>query len=779
MLVIKMKEYLTIGLFLGLVCIYSNEVNSRDVTHDKTDTIGGLSVATQHATLNSQQEVDYVNTIIGTSSKGMGGTIPCVGPPFAMANFTPQTDQNKMSIMPYVYESQSMIGFMATHQPNPWMGDYGYVSVMPQVGALKVLPESRKMSFSHKDEIAKPYYYKVILTDNSQNAIEGEITATERCSIMRFTFPKSSRSSLVIQGINITKQTDDRVNNAYKRAARLLGYVKIDTVNNEITGYNPDRLSYNLSPELPNFKGYFVIKFSKKMVGWGTWNGNIVNKDSIEQFGKRMGAYISFSTESGESVQVKIATSFISVDQARNNLNHEIPHWDFNRIVNETKYKWQQALERIRVEGVSEEQKTIFYTAMFHTMLYPRIFSEYGKYYSAFDDRIHVGESYTDYSLWDTFRALHPLLILTQPERVNGMITAMLQMYKQGGWLPMWPNPAETNIMIGTHADAVIADAFVKEVRGYDIDLAYEAMRKNAFQPPNNDPYKIGHDREEWKDYEARTGLSYYHSLGYIPSDKTAESVSRTLEYALDDYCIAQVAKLLGKSEDYKRLIASSKNYKNVYNESTGFMAPRMYNGRWDYDPALGFTEGSPWTYLFCVMQDIPGLIDLMGGNEKFAKRLDENFTGKRYVHENEPGHHYPYLYTFCGQPWKTQELIRRITSENYLNQAEGIKGNDDGGQMSAWYIFSVMGFYPVTPASGEYVIGAPQFPKMTLQLNSNGKRSKLEIIARGLSLDNKYVKKISLNGRELRTYKLRHEDIMKGGQLIFEMCNTPFGEEG
>jgi predicted alpha-1,2-mannosidase len=267
---------------------------------------------------------------------------------------------------------------------------------------------------------------------------------------------------------------------------------------------------------------------------------------------------------------VKIATSFISLDQARENLSREIPDWDFGKVVQQTRCKWQENLERIKIDGVTEDQRAIFYTAMYHTMLFPRELSEYGKYYSAADDQVHNGVSYNDYSLWDTFRALHPLFIFTQPERVNDMVTSMLQMYKQGGWLPMWPNPAETNIMIGTHADAVIADAYVKGFRGYDLNLAYEAMRKNAMVPPDHDTKSWGYDRQEWSGFEGRTGLSYYHSLGYVPSDKTAESVSRTLEYALDDYCIAQVAKGLNKTADYNRLIKWSENYKNLYNEKTG-----------------------------------------------------------------------------------------------------------------------------------------------------------------------------------------------------------------
>ena len=718
--------------------------------------------------------VDYVNTTIGTSSKGKGGTIPAVGPPFAMTNFTAQTDQNKISRMPYVYESSSIIGFMGTHQPAVWMGDYGYVSVMPQAGPLRVLPEERAMKFRHDEEEARPYYYKVKMRNAAGNIITTEMTATERCGLMRFTFPESSQSHLIVQGINLTRKLNDRVNNNEKRFARITGYVHIDTINNEISGYNPDRASYDLGPELKNFKGYFVIKFNKPITVSGTWSDDVIKHQSKEQKGKRIGAYVSFSTAKDEQVMVKMATSFISVEQAKENMNREIPGWDFEGVAKQTKEKWQSALDVIQLGDADNERRTVFYTALYHTLLYPRDISEYGRYYSAFDDQVHEGESYTDFSLWDTFRAQHPLLILLNPERVNGMIRAMLQMYQQGGWLPMWPNPAETNIMIGTHADAVIADAYVKGLRDYDAELAYEAMRKNAFTPPDNDTKRIGHDREAWNGYEVRTGLSYYHSLGYVPGDIAAESVSRTLEYALDDYCVAQVAKSLGKNDDYKRLMNWSENYKNVFNKTTGFMAPRLYNGQWEENAKLGFTEGTPWTYLFCVMQDIPGMITLMGGKEKFNQLLDSNFLNKHYVHENEPGHHYPYLYVYSGQPWKTQELIRKITTENYFNKAEGINGNDDCGQMSAWYLFSVMGFYPVTPASGIYAIGAPQFPRISLHLKVKGEQRKLEIIARNLSAENKYVQQVSLNGRILDDLMLPHEDLIKGGVLLFEMGDKP-----
>jgi predicted alpha-1,2-mannosidase len=727
-------------------------------------------------------EVDYVNPIIGTSIKGFaknfeegnggGGTMPCVNVPFAMTNFVAQTRENKMSYMSYHYEDNAVIGLLASHQPTVWMGDYGYVSVMPQVGKLRVLPKERKLSFDHKDEIAKPYYYSVKLKATSTDKIKAEIAGANTCGMFRFTFPKAEQAHLIIQGINLNPQLTDWANDYTKRIKELKGYVQVDTINNEITGYNPDRQSAQLGPELKNFKGYFVIKFNKQIKKYGTWDKQVINKGSKSQYGTRMGAFISFRTKANDEVKVIVATSFISIEQARENLAKEITGWDFDKIVKNTRDQWQQALKSIQVVGVTKEQKTIFYTALFHTMLFPRQFSEYGKYYSAFDDKVHKGESYNDFSLWDTFRALHPLLTLTQPQRVDGMVTALLQMYKEGGWMPMWPNPTYTNIMIGTHGDVVVADAYVKGFRGFDTKLAYEALHKDSYDAPDGDTHKRWGDRDLWTSFEARGGLTNYHNLGYVAVDKTRESVSRTIEYSVDDYAVAQVAKGLGKDDDYKQLTAWSKNYENVYNKATGFMAPRNSDGHFSAQPDSGFTEGTKWTYTFGAMHDVPGMIKLMGGEKAFAEKLSKNFNEGHYHADNEPGHHYLYLFNYCGMPWKTQELVREHTSyQNFRNAAIGINGNDDCGQTSAWYIFNVLGFYPVAPASGYYSIGAPQFPYMVLNLQ-HGK--KFIIQAKDLSVKNKYVKSVTLNGKVIKDFQISHKDIAAGGTLAFTMTSTP-----
>lgn len=735
----------------------------------------------------SRQEVDYVNTIIGTPYAGFaeglegGGTIPAVGLPYAMTNFLPQTGESKMGRTSYVYEDRKVMGFLASHQPTVWMGDYGYVSVMPQIGALKTLPHDRALPFEHADEVTKPYYYSVVLDAGGQQKIKAEIAAASRAAIFRFTFPAAERAHLIIQGINLNPELADESNDLTERIRKLKGYVRVDKEKNEITGYNPDRVSAQLGPDLPAFKGYFVIQFDKPISSFGTWDNNTVMSGSTEQYGTRMGAYVDFATKAGEKVQVRISTSFISLEQARTNLEKEVPGWNFDRLVTSTRDIWQRELSHIKLEGVTEEKKIIFYTAMFHTMQFPRELSEYGKYYSAFDDKIHEGVSYTDYSLWDTYRALHPLLIFTQPDRVNDMVRSLLQMYEQGGRLPMWPNPAETNIMISTHADAVIADAYIKGFRDYNVDTAYAALLKDATVPPDNDTLLPYADRDKWTGFEARAGLTAFNTIGYVPFGRTAESVSRTIEYASDDYSVARMAEALGKTNDYRQLLAWSKNYGHLYDTVSGFFIPKKADGSFlQFNPKDklgrqdGFTEGDQWTYLFGAMQDIPGMIRLMGGNERFAARLDENFEGMHYHHDNEPGHHYIYLYDYCGQPWKTQELVRKHTTFNYRARPLGINGNEDCGQMAAWYIFGVMGFYPVTPASGEYAIGAPQFPKLTLHYKVDGQAKTLTIIANHLSEQNKYVQQVTLDGRRIEHPLISHEALTGGSTLIFTMGPKP-----
>jgi predicted alpha-1,2-mannosidase len=713
----------------------------------------------------AQQPIDEVNVMIGTTGPSVydyGGMIPGVATPFGMTHWTAQTRANKISVYSYNYKDTTIQGFIGTHQPAIWMGDYGQVIVMPQTGALQ---PAKKLPFNHADETAAPNYYAVKMDDGGQ-PIRAEMTATTRAGFLRFTFPAAKTSHIVITA---------------SRSERTEGFVQIDASAREIVGYNPDRMSAELGPPLPNFKGYFVVQFSKSFASSGTWAGERIHSGDRQRSGHHVGAYVTFPTTRGEAVEVKIGTSFISIEQARDNLRREIPGWDFEGVRTAGRRVWNEALGKINIQGGSRDERVNFYTAMYHSLLFPRTFSEYGRYYSAFDDRIHHGVSYNDYSLWDTFRAEHPLLILIEPARVPGMITSLLQMYEEGGWMPKWPNPTYSNIMIGTHADSVLADAYVKGMRGFDLKKAYAAAYKDAMTPPDGDAHNRWSDRAPWTAYEARGGLTWYKALGYVPIDKTDESVSNTLEFAYDDFCVAQLAKAVGRMADYEMFMKRSRNYQNIYDSAVGFMRAKRADGSWDEeswasteDRKPGFTEGSPWTYLFCVMQDVPGMIKLMGGDERFAAKLDENFAGGHYRHDNEPGHHYTYLYDYAGQPWKTQERVREAMVAHYHNAPDGLSGNDDCGQMSAWYIFSAMGFYPVTPGSTLYAIGSPLFARATIMLGGPYRKGPFTVIARNQSPENKYIQSATLNGKPLNEPFIRHADIANGSTLVFRMGARP-----
>jgi predicted alpha-1,2-mannosidase len=695
--------------------------------------------------------VDWVNLYIGTGSGpiGYGGTMPFVTPPFGMTDWTPQTRQNKISVVSYQYEDTTISGFMGTHQPAIWMGDYGYVTLMPEVDTLKTNPEDRKLPFTHIDEIVRPDYYSVWMNAGGSRKIRTEMTATERCAYMRFTFPANASSTVVVE------------------ASRpgIAGFAHVDGAAQEITGYNPDRMDAHLGPmQLPNFKGYFVVQFRKPFNSSGTYG------PTPQQSGSATGAYARFTTNDGEVVEAKVGTSFISIEQARRNLTAEIPGWDFEGVQRSLRSTWNEKLGRIGVEGATEDQRRIVYTGLYHALLYPRIFSEQGHYYSAFDDTVHQGVSYTAYSIWDTFRAEHSLLTLLAPERIDGMIGALLQNYQEGGWMPKWPNPSYTNIMIGTHADSLVAEAINKHFKGFNYQLAWDAVYKDAMTPPDGDTTRRWYDREPHTPYEARAGLTYLKELGYVPADKTAESASRTLEDSYDDWCVAQVAKALGKTKEFEFFLNRSHNYEHIFNKTTGFMQAKNSDGSWA-DPKEGWTEGNTWVYTWAVMQDIPGLMQLMGGKEKYNARLDEHFSGGHNVHSNEPSHHYGYLYDYSGQPWKTQAKVREIAAAEYANLPSGIDGDDDCGQMSAWYLFTALGFYPVNPASGDYMIGSPLFTKMTLRL-ANGRL--FTVSAENNSAKNVYIQSATLNGKPLSIPVIRYDDIVAGATLKLVMGPTP-----
>ena len=699
-----------------------------------------------------------VNPLIGTqkSKIGYGGTMPFVSPPFAMTNWTPQTRQNKISITSYEYDDQAISGFIGTHQPAIWMGDYGYITLMPQTGELHTKPEARQLAFSHSEESASPDYYAVSLRTADGARIRAEMTATERCAYLRFRFPASGTARVLVE---ISRPG-------------VAGFAAVDPATHEITGYNPDRMDAHLGPlKLPNFKGYFVVQFHQIPRSAATYG--------MDQQDASRGASAEFRP--GELVEVRVGTSFLSIDQARANLQHEIPAWNFDAVRAKLHSAWEEKLGRLEVEGATDRERTRLYTALYHSLLYPRIFSEYGRYYSAFDDQVHSGESYTAYSIWDTFRAEYSLLTLFAPERIDGMITALLQNFQEGGWMPKWPNPSYTNIMIGTHADSLVAESIRKGFHGFDRDLAWQAVYKDAMVPPDGDTTRRWLDREERTPYEARAGLTYYKQLGYIPTDKTDEAASRTLEDSYDDWCVAQVAKALGRDEDYQFFLHRSLNDRNLFNPALGLMNGKTSDGKWapigeskDTDEnrsVSGWTEGDAWVYTWSPLHDQAGLIQLMGGRPAYAAKLDAHFSSGHNVHSNEPSHHYGYLYDFAGQPWKTQAKVREIAAAEYGYDAGGLDGDDDCGQMSAWLLFSAMGFYPVNPASGEYMIGSPMFSQMSIRLQ-NGKTFRVE--AAGVSAANLYVQSAMLDGKPLSDPVITWEQIQSGATLKFSMGPKP-----
>lgn len=750
----------------------------------------GLGVVSAGAA--ERDGVSYVNPLIGTQkgAVGYGGTMPFVTPPFGMTNWTAQTRQNKISVTSYNYDDTTISGFMGTHQPAIWMGDYGYVTLMPQVGAsaaedVRTSPEARKMAYSHGSEVARPDYYAVTLGDGAGQKeptlqkrdlghpgsgadlqvgqIRVEMTATERCGYLRFQFPKDGVARVLME----------------TSRAGIAGFAAVDVAKRELTGYNPHRMDAHLGPNtgkaaLPSFKGYFVMEFREAPLAGKVWGMEDAS------LGSSRGAYAEFAP--GAVVEARVGTSFLSVEDARANLRREIPAWDFDGVQKKLRAVWDEKLDRMQVTGATEKEKVRLYTAMYHALLYPRTFSEGGRYYSAFDDEVHKGESYTSYSMWDTFRAENSWLTLVAPERVGGMITALLQNYKEGGWMPKWPNPGYTNIMIGTHADSMVAEAVRKGFTGFDREVAWQAVYKDAMVPPDGDTTRRWLDREEHTPYEARAGLTYLKELGFIPTDKTDEAASRTLEDSYDDWCVAQVAKAMGKQKDYEFFLQRSLNDRNLYNPALGLMNGRTSDGKWappggeggdtnTNRSVSGWTEGDAWVYTWSPFHDQGGLMELMGGAEKYAAKLDQHFAGGHNKHSNEPSHHYGYLYDFAGQPWKTQAKVREIAAAEYGYDAGGLDGDDDCGQMSAWLLFTAIGMYPVNPASGEYMVGSPLYGRMSLKLG-NGKV--FTVVAANNSAANVYIQSATLDGRALTVPVISWEQIQAGATVKFVMGPKP-----
>ncbi len=714
-----------------------------------------MFLATAHAA-----NVDYVNPYIGTADVPndngceYGGTMPFVQPPFAMTSWTPQTRVNlRPGVASYNYADKYIFGFMGTHQAAIWMGDYGYVSLMPEVDAIKATETSRQLPFSHQDEIVTPYYYAVSMDAGESRKIKAEITATEHCAILRFTYPENTNASIVVQA---TRQV-------------VAGQIVVNPIAQEITGYNPDRIDAKLTTlQLPNFKGYFVIQINRPFAGFGACQGMTFRPGTTAP-SNAVGAYVTFNTRRDDVIEVKVGTSFISLDQARANLNAEIPDWDFAAVEKHLKRTWEKKLDEISISGCTRDQREQFYTGMYHCLLYPRLFSEHGRYYSAFDDKIHNGVAYTDFSGWDIFRAEFTFLTLVCPERIDDMVQALLNDYQEGGWMPKWPNPSYTDIMLSTPADSMVAEAICEGFHGFDYNLAYQAVNKDAMTPPNEDTSQRWPDRSQGKPYSAREGLTYETQYGYVPENWTARAASCTLEHAYYDWCTAQIAKTLGKNDDYQFFLNRSLNYKHIFNPAIGLMNSRYADGTWAPSNA-GWSEGGQDGYTFAVLHDPPGLIQLMGGDAKFNKTLDARTTDLNALVNNEPGNHYLYLYDFSGEPARCQCLVRDALT-NFDSSASGLPGNDDCGQTTSWMLFADMGFYPVNPASGIYMIGSPVFGKVKLHLR---KGRVFTITTANNSPRNKYIQSATLNGSPLTVPYITYWQVMAGGALKFVMGPAP-----
>ena len=711
-------------------------------------------------TMVSTEYAQYVNPLIGTDFTG--NTYPGAQVPFGSIQLSPDNGLPGWNrISGYYYPDSTIAGFSHTHLSGTGAGDLYDIMFMPVTRPYKEAepPLGIHSSFSHNDEFASAGYYRVLLKDYNINV---ELTATERCGIQRYTFPKAESSIF----LNLKK--------AMNWDFTLDSYIEVvDSC--AIRGY---RISQGWSPEQ---HVYFQTRFSRPFDDYQIDKTDITTKEK----GKIGTAYIArfdFNTEKDEEILVTTALSGVSMEGAALNLQTEAPKDDFDYYYAQAVSNWNTQLGKIKIEGGSTDDQTVFYTALYHSMLAPTIYSDVDGSYMGADRKIHKAEGWTNYStfsLWDTFRASHPLFTYTQPERANEMIKGFLEFYKQSGALPLWNLYGwETNMMIGYHAVPVIVDAYLKGVGDFDPELALEACVASA----NRDDYH---------------GIGEYKSMGYVPAYSDPKlwkswSMSKTLEYAYDDYCIARMAEKMGKADIAQEFYKRSENYRNVFNPASLFMQPRDEKGNFAKDfKAETYTEdiceSNGWQYFWSVQHNIDDLIRLVGGEERFAQRLDSMFTYApasdeelpifstgmigQYAHGNEPSHHVIYLYNKVKQPWKTQQYAAKVMHELYTNEPGGLCGNEDCGQMSAWFVFSAMGFYPVDPISGQYEIGTPMFPRVELKL-ANGKT--FTVSAPAVSRENIYIQSVKVNGEPYKKSYLTHDLIMSGATVEFEMGAAP-----
>lgn len=725
---------------------------------------------------HAEDYVKYVNTLVGSQSKhslSTGNTYPAIALPWGMNFWTPQTGEMGDG-WAYTYDAEKIRGFKQTHQPSPWINDYGQFVIMPVTGKPVFDQNERASWFSHKAEIAQPNYYKVYLADHD---VTTEITPTERAAMFRFTFPKSEKSYIVI----------DALDNG--------SYIKVLPDRHTVIGYT----TKNSGGVPANFKNYFVVRFDKEITYHGTFaNGKLVdNRDEIQE--KHTGAVIGFSTNRGEKVHARVASSFIDFDQAYRNLE-ELGNRDFETIRADSRAVWNKTLSRIAVEDNNLDHLRTFYSCLYRTVLFPRSLFEFDAkgnpiHYSPYNGEVLPGYMFTDCGFWDTFRALFPLLNLMYPS-VNEKIQAgLVNAYKESGFLPEWASPGHRGCMVGNNSASVVADAYLKGLRGYDIQKLYEAVLHGT---ENVHPQVSS---------TGRLGYQYYNKLGYVPCNvNIKENAARTLEYAFDDWSIYKLGQALGRPKKELDLFAKRAfNYKNVFDPSIKLMRGKNDNGSFliPFNPLTwgdSFTEGNSWHYTWSVFHDPQGLIDLMGGPAEFNHMLDSVFVIPptfddsyyrhvihemremqimnmgQYAHGNQPIQHMLYLYNYSGQPWKAQFHIRDAMEKLYTPNFDGYCGDEDNGQTSAWYVFSALGFYPVCPGSNQYVIGSPLFTKVRLNLE-NGKQ--IIIDAENNSDDNVYISSIEMNGNPYDRNYLSHKELTEGASIRFIMTSQPNKQRG
>lgn len=708
--------------------------------------------------------------LFGRGSEEYGQTLPAVLEPNGMNFWTPQTrDTEKKCVAPYYYADTLLQGFRNSH----WIvggctQDYGSMTLMPLYGTLRCQPEERASRFSHADEVATPARYAVRLPDEG---IRAELTGRSRSALLRFTYDQAGKAYLVVN-----PNSDEG-----------MGFVRIDTLHRRLYGYNPVHRIYQGWGEPAGFSGHFVVEWQKPASAFGTFAGSTLTAGSVQAGGPAVGAYVEFDVAAGEALLVKAASSFVDEAGALANLRAEIPHWDFDRTCRELTAIWERRFGLIEVESDNLAALRQFYGAFYRASFLPRTLNDADGRYPAFASgrpvmQLPEGRTYyDDFSLWDTYRALHPLVNLLTPRRGGEMMQSLVLKYRQGGWMPIFPCwNSYTSAMIGDHCAAVVADACVKGVTGFDLEAAYEGLRKNAFCRPST--------LQEYRDGMGRRALDSYLKYGYIPLEDsvpdafhTREQVSRTLEYAYDDFALAQVAAALGRTDDAKALRGRARNYRHVIDPRTGYAQGRHADGTFlSEDNAFRFarfiTEGAPCHYTWYVPHDPYGLMELMGGREAYVARLDSMFTQGRYWHGNEPCHQVAFMFNYAGEPWRTQRAVRHILSTEYHNTPGGLAGNDDAGQMSAWYLFAALGFYPVCPSTPYYLLASPQFPVVTLR-PEGGKPFTIRAV--GASAENIYIRRATLNGRPYTKNYLDHADLVRGGTLELEMTSQPCKDWG